>query len=326
MIKLATVTIKNFLSYLMYHDVCPEYTKNIDEARRSCDIAGEELWKNQQFITKAPGHFNIASSTLFGGSFYDMYVEDDKWTNPKDTDGMRMTNEVARKVIMFSIAGAGTAQQARRFQRLANENNVHAMRIEDIDGFEVTAVVPPIAETRGFYLRHSPDLNPVGRLMGKAFRDPGKPPVDLSPMEQQIWEQEAGGVPDEFEFFVEEDYLKFCYPGMKLITSVWELNCGLHFFDEVLMVYGSNYTVLVNDLMLGWKKPQDIPGDDGSGVGGEDGGENEDEDKVVDESEGGGDEGGGTEGKDKGNGELEGEGEVGEEKGDGEDDGNGYGK
>ena len=84
MIKLATVTIRNFLSYLMYHDVCPEYNENIDEARQSCDIANKELWQNQQFTVKSPGDFNMATSTLFGGFFYDMYVEDDKWTNTKD--------------------------------------------------------------------------------------------------------------------------------------------------------------------------------------------------------------------------------------------------
>ena len=311
-VKLATVTIRNFLSYLLYHDVCPEYTENIDEARRSCDIAGRDLWKNQQFITKAPGHFNMASSTLFGGSFYDMYVEDGQWSkdNDKDKDGIRMTSDIARKAVMVAIAGAGTEQQAVRFQKLANVNNVYGMRIEDIDGFEVTAVIPTFNETRGFYLRHAPDLHPVGRLLGKPFRDPAKPPFDLSPAEQRKWDQEANSVQvEDLEFFLEEDLLQFCYPGMKLITSVWKLNCGLHFFDEVLMVYGSNYTVLANDLMLGWKKPQDISGDGGDGGDGEDDVEDEVEAKGDGEDE---------EGKDKGEDEVEGAGE-----GDGEDEGKG---
>ena len=110
---------------------------------------------------------------------------------------------------------------------------------------------------------------------------------------------------EDLEFFLEEDLLQFCYPGMKLITSVWKLNCGLHFFDEVLMVYGSNYTVLANDLMLGWKKPQDISGDGG------DGGDGEDEVEAKGDGED-------EEGKDKGEDEVEGAGE-----GDGEDEGKG---
>lgn len=318
MIKLATVTIRNFLSYLMYHEVCPEYTENIDEARHSCDIAGRDLWQNQQFIAKAPGHFNMGSSTLFGGFFYDMYVEDDKWTNPKDNDNVRMTNQVARRVVMFALAGAGTDLQARRFKELADKNNVRGMRVEDIDGFEVTAVVPPIRETLGFYQRHAPDFQPVGRLMGKAFRDPGKPPVDLNPEEKLEWDQGVGRMSSEFEFFLELDLLRFCYPGMKLITSVWELNCGLHFFDEVLMVYGTNYTVLANDLMLGWKKPMDIPGDGEGGEGEDEGeveGKGEGEGEGCGEGEGDGDGEDDDDGEDKGKGEDEGE-DDGEGKGD----------
>lgn len=256
MIKMATVTIRNFLSYLMYHDVCPEHNANIDEARKSCDIAGKELWRNQQFTVKSPGDFNKATSTLFGGFFFDNYVEDDQWSNPKD-DTVRMTNDIARKVVKFALVGAGTDEQAHRFQRLANENNLRAMRIEDIDGFEVTAVIMPDDDTREFYEHHASDLHPVGRLLGKAYRDPGKPVYDLSPEERKEWE--SGNQPaDEFEFFLEEDLLKECYPGMKVITSVFELNCGLHFFDEIFTAYSSVYTVLANDLMLGWKKPKDL--------------------------------------------------------------------
>lgn len=270
MIKLATVTIRNFLSYLMYHDVCPEYTANIDAARQSCDIASKELWHNQQFTATAPGNFNTASSTLFGGFFYDMYVEDDQWTNPNDDSGsgsgssVQMSNETARKVVKFALAGAGTDGQARRFQRLTHEGGLGATRVEDIDGFEVTAVVLPDEDTRAFYDVHARDLRPVGRLLGTAYRDPGKPGVDLSPEEEQQQQEWArggtGGVPRRFEFFLEEELLRFCYPGMKVITSVWELNCGLHFFDEIFTAYSSIYTVLANDLMFGWKKPKDLQG------------------------------------------------------------------
>lgn len=268
MIKMATVTIRNFLSYLMYHDVCPEYAANIDEARKSCNIATKELWRNQQFTAKSPGDFNTAASTLFGGFFYDTYVENDQWSNSKD-DTVRMTNEIARKVVKFALVGAGTDEQAHRFQQLANEDSLRVMRIEDIDGFEVTDVILPDAETREFYEHHAPDLHPVGRLLGKAYRDPGKPEYDLSPEEREEWES-GNDLVQEFEFFLEEGLLKECYPGMKVITSLWELNCGFHFFDEIFTAYSSIYTVLSNDLMLGWKKPKDL-------VNGDDDEENENE-------------------------------------------------
>ncbi|GFF41661.1 argonaute-binding protein 1 [Aspergillus udagawae] len=256
MVKLATVTIWNFLTYILYHDVVPEYKANVEEARKSCDIASKELWKNQQFTAKGPGDFNTACSTLFGGVFFDLHVEVDQWNNSKD-HAVHMTNEIARKVVKFALAGAGVDRQAVRFQELANQDALRAMRVEDIDGFEVTAIIFPDDETREFYKVHATDLRPVGRMLAKAYRDPGKPNIDLSPEERLQWE--AGGAPAlEFDFFLEEGLLKLCYPGMKVITSVWELNCGTHYFDEVFTAYCSIYTALANDLMIGWKKPKDF--------------------------------------------------------------------
>ncbi|OJJ50892.1 hypothetical protein ASPZODRAFT_86615 [Penicilliopsis zonata CBS 506.65] len=259
MVKLATVTIRNFLTYLLYHDVCPEYKENIDQARTSCDIAGKELWKNQQFTAKGPGDFNTACSALFGGYFYDMYAVEDEWENPKD-EATRMNSAVARKVVKFAIAGAGSDEQAGQFQALANADSLRATHVKDIDGFEVISLNVPDADTLAFYGVHASDLQPVGRVHARAYRDPGKPRIDLSPEEKREWEEQSSGVQNlqEFDFFLEEDLLRLCYPGMKVITSIWELNCGLFFFDEVFTAYSSIYTVLANDLMLGWKKPRDL--------------------------------------------------------------------
>ncbi|KJK60249.1 Argonaute siRNA chaperone ARC complex subunit Arb1 [Aspergillus parasiticus SU-1] len=256
MVKLATVTIRNFLSYLLYHEVCPEYKGNIDEARRSCDIATKELWRNQEFATSSPGDFNKACSTLFGGFFYDVNAEENSW-NKRKNGNFLMKKDVARKVVKFAIAGSGTNAMALQFQTLANQNALHSTLVPDIHGFEVIAVFPPTPEVREFYRHHAPDLNPVGRMVGKAYRDPGKPRYDLSAEERLMWETGATSMPD-FQFFLEESLLKLCYPKMKVITPVWELNCGLNFFEDVHTVYSSIYTVLCNDLMLGYKQSVDL--------------------------------------------------------------------
>ncbi|OJZ83958.1 hypothetical protein ASPFODRAFT_209672 [Aspergillus luchuensis CBS 106.47] len=252
MIKLATVTIRNFLSYLLYHDVCPEYNDNIDQARNSCDIATRELWNNHQLMAKGPGDFNSCCSLLFGGELHDTYVEDNQWKNSKD-DAPRLTTETARKIVKFALAGAGENRHALRFQELTENDTLCAVRIEDIDGFEITAVHPPGEDVREFYQTHAPDLVPVGKLLARAYRDPGMPDFDLSPEEQVAQQPEKN-----FEFFMEDNILQYCYPGMKVITPVWELNCGFHYFEDAYRTYGSNYTPLVNDLMLGWKEPRDL--------------------------------------------------------------------
>ncbi|KAL1999800.1 hypothetical protein VTN02DRAFT_3966 [Thermoascus thermophilus] len=273
MVKLATVTIRNFLSYLLYHDVCPEYRENIDAARVSCDAAAKELWSNQRFVAAGPGEFNTACSTLFGGFFYDLHVEDDRWGSEKRDDRATMSNDVARRVVKFALAGAGSDEQAVRFRDLANGDALRAVRVEDIDGFEVTAVIPPDDDLRGFYRDRAPDLRAVGQLRGRAYRDPGKPRIDLPPEERLAWDNNG----DAFAFLLEEDLLRLCYPGMKIITSVWRLNCGLDYFDEVFSAYCSIYTVLGNDAMLGWRKPRDLTeGDNGGGDADRDDGKNAD--------------------------------------------------
>ena len=70
--------------------------------------------------------------------------------------------------------------------------------------------------------------------------------------------QENAPPPAEYEFFVEESVLKFCFVGMKVDTSIWKLNCGLYYFDKTFAVHCSFYTVLLNEYMIGWKEPKDL--------------------------------------------------------------------
>lgn len=247
MIKLGTVTIRNFLSYLLYHDVCPEYKKNIEQAREICDRATVELWKNQQLVQQGPGNFNKACSMLFGGYYFE-YAE---------IDGM--TRDIARKVVKLAIAGAGSNEQASRFKSLVDHDALSVKRVLDIDGFVITAVLELDPLTRGFYQEYAPDLVPVGKIQAKAFRDPAKLTLDLSAEECLEWDHRMETTPT-FEFFIEESLLAHCYLGMKITTAVWEVNCGLHFFDEIMSAYASFYTVICNDLMLEFKRPRDLTG------------------------------------------------------------------
>ncbi|KAL2821691.1 Argonaute complex, subunit Arb1 [Aspergillus granulosus] len=256
MINLATVTIRSFLSYLLYHDVCPEHKENIHEARKSCDIATKELWKNQQLTANGPGDFNIACSTLFGGLEHEVYAENNEWKNPED-DKIQMTKDIAEKVIRFGLAVAGSDEIASSFHQMDSQGSLEATILEDLDGFEVTGVRLLSERDHEFYLTNAPDLNPVGRLYGRTYYDPDMSKRDLSPDEQEQWA--VGDRPvQEFTFFLEESLLKHCYPGMKIIAPIWELSCGFHYFEDITRAYCSIYMSLPNDLMIGWKKPRDL--------------------------------------------------------------------
>ncbi|KAL4802332.1 Argonaute complex, subunit Arb1 [Aspergillus unguis] len=256
MIQLATVTIRSFLSYLLYHDVCPEYKENIHAARNSCDIATTQLWKNQLLTANGPGYFNTACSILFGGLEHEIYTENRGWVNPKD-EMVRMDKRMAQKVIRFGLGVAGTDELATSFHEMFNSNTLKATKLEDIDGFEVEEVRFLDEDQRKFYHDQAPDLHPVGILLGKTYSDPGEPGYDLSPEEREEWNIN-GRIQQDLIFFVEESLLEHCYPGMKIIAHVWDLGCGFQYLEEIIKVYCSIYTPLANELMIGWKKPRDL--------------------------------------------------------------------
>ncbi|KAL4872627.1 hypothetical protein BDV12DRAFT_210521 [Aspergillus spectabilis] len=256
MVKLATVTIRSFLTYILYHDVCPEYKENIDEARKSCDLAAGELWKNQQLMVGGPGDFNTACSTLFGGFQHDLYVENNQWKNPK-VDKVQMTRDIAQKVVKFGLAVAGSDELSFSYLEMSKTGSLTVKKLEDIHGFEVTGVQFLDESQREIYQTEAPDLNPVGLLYGTTYWDPGEPEYDLSPAEREEW-AERGRQRKELTFFLEESLLALCYPGIKIIAPIWELSCGFHYFEDTVKVYSSMYTPLANEFMIGWKKPRDV--------------------------------------------------------------------
>jgi hypothetical protein len=136
----------------------------------------------------------------------------------------------------------------------------------------VTEILPVGENVRDFYSLHAPDLNPVGRLRGKAWRIPNGAKIDLAPGEKLPRIDNL-----EFEFVVEETLLRHCYVGMKIDTTVWKMNFGMYFFDEIIAAYSSFYTVLWNELMMSWKEPRFVTKDS----------ENEEEEGKVDQTEAG---------------------------------------
>lgn len=171
------------------------------------------------------------------------------------------SNQIARKVIKYAIAGAGSNDQASRFLQLVNENLISSVKLEDIDGFEILEVIQPDDATTEFYHEAAPDLIPVGKIRAKSYRDPANPEVDMSAEERADWER--GNAPAyEFEIFLEPELLSYCYPGLKVIAGIWELNCGVYYFDEIMSTLPSFYTTIANDLMLHWKWPKELTKED----------------------------------------------------------------
>lgn len=78
-IKLSVGLIRNFLNYLLHHDVCPDYRDQVNASRGVCDLAEKELWCTTQLSILLPGDFNRACSEVFGGWFQGLYVANQAW-------------------------------------------------------------------------------------------------------------------------------------------------------------------------------------------------------------------------------------------------------
>ncbi|KAJ5370907.1 uncharacterized protein N7496_006999 [Penicillium cataractarum] len=256
-INIATSTIRNLLTYLLYHEVCPEYKDNILKARRICDIASVELWKNVQLVQDGPGKFNESCSMLFGGRYHGSGQDTNCWIPAQCCSDGNLTPDAARKVVKFAIAGTASHEQACRFQALVTKGNLSAKQILDIDGFEVTSINQPDDDIRDFHHEFAPDLPVVGKIKAKSFRNPAKPDIDMTPAERKSW-QEGKAPKYDFEFFLEEELLQNCYPGLRITSDIWEINCGVYYFDEIISAYPSFHKVLANDLMMRWKTPREI--------------------------------------------------------------------
>ena len=93
-----------------------------------------------------------------------------------------------------------------------------------------------------------------------------------------------------YEFWIEDDVLCNCFPGMKLDVTVTELSIGISYFDKIHGIYCSFFDISVNQRMADWREPEGEgnwlpmratgggPLEDDKGKGGQD---YDDDDKTV---------------------------------------------
>ena len=126
-------------------------------------------------------------------------------------------------------------------------NVVH--REEDV-GLQVLDTELANDETRQIYENSPGKLKSLGILHCVSWTPPDFAEDDLPPH-----------VPSErktqsFEFYVEDEILKWCFGGMKLEVTVNTLSSGMHFLENVTAVKCSFYHMLENELTLKWKEPR----------------------------------------------------------------------
>ena len=293
-VGLVTTTLERFMDYLLQHDVCPEYKTEVQDARDCCRAATSELWACAEAYRWLPGDFNIACSTLFGGVYSENYDGEARWNDEPNEQAtfVGMAPEQAIQIVKFGVAGAASEAVYQKYLNIVNSNDEQqrfqvVSRQRDV-GFTITKIFQPTKDCIRLYKSQSAEFRPVGRIIALPWVNPDAPPEDLTPTErvnlnsssatspykssrlQQPFTPEDLGKPkleeitdrsmEEYTFFIELPLVSQLRVGMHLEATIYELNCGIWWFDDYRVVYPSFDTYLTNDLMLGWKEPRWLKG------------------------------------------------------------------
>ena len=281
-VGLVTTTLERFMDYLLQHDVCIDYTREVIATRDLCRSATSELWACAEAYRWLPGDFNIACSTLFGG-YYSHYDGVSDWSQQSEEPTfVGLTTDQAIQIVKFGVAGAATEAVYQKYLTIVNSSdgsNLEVVnRIPDA-GFTITKIIQPTKDCIKLYKSQSADFRPVGRVVATHWVNPDQLPADLTEAERRILNVNGkpSDVPQfskshtsklteihdevpEYTFFIPLPLITYLRVGMHIEATIHELNCGIWFFDDYRVVYPGFDVFLTNDFMVGWKEPRWLKG------------------------------------------------------------------
>ncbi|KAI1396808.1 Argonaute siRNA chaperone complex subunit Arb1-domain-containing protein [Hypoxylon fuscum] len=238
--------VKNFLNYVLMHDVCPEYTNDILAARNICEIAPMELRLVVELYTGLPGKFNTAASSLF----LDGKVTETT-DNSEDTENMDNL-VIFRVTVLFSVL---VDDKIKKNLLEDDVGNIYVVNNKEEKTYEVVETIQPNR-------KHVQKVEE--RLQKEGMAGKGKP-AGILKLKPSVIEYGYGNELrlDEFdhdsakveEYLLEDELLAKFEVGMKIRAVVCELNIGIHFIKEVKEIRASFDQFLPQMLMDGWKEP-----------------------------------------------------------------------
>ncbi|KAK0378147.1 argonaute siRNA chaperone complex subunit Arb1 [Colletotrichum limetticola] len=232
--------LENFLTYILHHDVCPEYDANVKEALDLCQKAKVDLPLSHQALLRFPGQFNLALSELFCNDFF-FFGDAEEFQRPMDFS----------PEAVFKVAMAMNATQ-EQFNAVANGLRYGTIEVigEEECSVEIISIHRPNDEahrlTRSIRLGKGHRFEPVGIIITKpcVIEDGYDYGEDIILSDEQ-----------RDTFYLEDSILQRLKPGFKLQLCVCELNIGIKFVKQARQVLVEWYTFLPQNLMRHYKEP-----------------------------------------------------------------------
>ncbi|KAI1081586.1 hypothetical protein F5B20DRAFT_534533 [Whalleya microplaca] len=241
-IRKAADLVKNFLNYVMRHDVCPEYIDDLMMAKSICEIAPVEMRSMHELLKELPGTFNTACRSLF----CDGLVNDlEKAENLSTFFTFRLT------VVLWANANQNTKEQ---ILQIKEPEDIHVIETKE-EVYEVVDVTRPrrqdikMVEEQLEVVGKGNKVQPAGILMLKpSIIESG---YDNAP---RLDETDLSGAKTE-KYVLEAHTIRKIEKGMKFKLVVCELNIGIRFIKEIVDARVSFDTFLPQSLMENWKEP-----------------------------------------------------------------------
>lgn len=235
-------------------------------ALRLCTQAEKELRLIGEVSKLLPGDFNIAASTLYGGSYHRLYSEDAHWDDEEPLFGpddpasqnrmiIGMTLAEADRIFKTGIAFSGTYEHFRQIMAM----QCHVVK-EEFRSMEVCEIVFPSDQARKKLVGAKDEFGHSGFALGilkvKHWDSPDAQEEDMSDDDERDASNANGTANATIDtFWLEENILEKCFIGMKLEATVRELSIGLKYIDEIMRVECSFYTYLETERLDRWKEP-----------------------------------------------------------------------
>ncbi|KAI0971427.1 Argonaute siRNA chaperone complex subunit Arb1-domain-containing protein [Xylaria arbuscula] len=242
--RIAADLIKNFLNYVLMHDVCPEYTNNIIAARHVCDIAPIELHNIHELTLELPGPFNRAARSLFC---------EEQIKHLDQEENSEALVQFNHTTLVWSLSEKAK-QIKEKILKTPNLTTIKVVSTVDRT-FQVVGIHRPRHKDKMMVHEQLAALNINNKLKPAGFirvaqsmiahgwgNMPRPEEVDLSSTEEE-------------EFILEDELLAKIEVGMKIDMTVCELNVGLRFIKDVHDLRVSFDTFLPQYLMTNWRDP-----------------------------------------------------------------------
>ncbi|KAF2786809.1 hypothetical protein K505DRAFT_259095 [Melanomma pulvis-pyrius CBS 109.77] len=256
-IKTACQVLRTFYNYLMVHNVCEEYRDDLLLARNACNKAEFELTKVYTAGLALPGAFNLAASTIFGGTQAGTFTGDSVWAQDLSMDDIGMREEEARVTFMTGMAVHGTDAQYDMLTH-PERDDLSSIRIiqDESVGLEVVSIQLPTDEVKEMYANQNEvykaklHLQPLGKLICKAWNIEDFKEYDLPQDRYPNGKLPRADEGKTYEFWVEDGVLTECFEGMKMDARVLTLEGDMVILDEVKEAMCSFWKWLPNELWM----------------------------------------------------------------------------